>query len=71
MEPAFRAWEELLLQGETDRLLTEISLYEKSLGISGDCNANTLKLFLGDFQQMLYSALHKKNISLNRLMKGT
>ena len=69
VEPAFRAWEELFLQGETDRLLTEISLYEKSLGISGDCNANTLKLFLGDFQQMLYSALHKKNISLNRLMK--
>lgn len=68
VEPAFHAWEEYLLQGETDRLLSEINLYERSLVMGGNCNANTLKLFLEDFQQMLYAALRKKNISMSRLM---
>lgn len=68
VEPAFQAWEELLLQGETDRLLAKMNLYEKSLVIGGNCNANTLRLFLEDFQQMIYAALSRKNISVNRLM---
>lgn len=69
VEPSFAVWEDILLQGETERLLREISLYENGLEINGSCNAGTLKLFLGDFQQMLYSVLHKKSISMNRLMK--
>ena len=69
VEPAFTLWEEMLLQGETEKLVREISLYENGLEINGTCNAGTLKLFLGDFQQMISSVLHKKCISMNRLMK--
>lgn len=67
--PDISSWAPILLKGNETTLMEEVDLYFNKLRFQRSLNAQTLKKFYADFEQLVFIILKDKNISAGELLE--